>query len=166
MGRQKIKPEIREEDLGVNPFVVDLVIDVNKFKKKVKNEFGQDVFDSIEFEATPYCKLFEAKESKKDMLRLGIRSKEMLLYFLYSVNSAKDYLWVGKREYMISHGIKSVNTFKVALNELIHQGYICKINGFTDVYWINPMYFFKGNRLTKYPNNIRTKYPAVETAVS
>jgi hypothetical protein len=55
---------------------------------------------------------------------------------------------------MQENKISSLNTYKDAIKELIKYGFV---NSTTvqDVYWINPEFFFKGDRLKKYSSNVK-----------
>ncbi len=47
-------------------------------------------------------------------------------------------------------GIKSENTYKAGIDELVRYGFVVN-TVLKSVYWINPAVFFCGNRLNKYP---------------
>lgn len=155
MGRVKKRPDL--ENAGINPFTSDLIIKVNKKHYNVMNKFDNP--DKLEFtlEATPYCKVFEIAGCKQKMIDLPIRAKELLLYLIHSIDGAMDIIWIPRTGYMESNSIRSVNTFKEAVKALADQLYIYPHASLKDVYWINPNYFFKGDRIRKYPNNVRIK---------
>ncbi len=153
MGRTKKRPDLDETNVGINPFENNLEIRVRSgYNKRIKN--GVEVKEEWESEYDPYTKVYEIKGYKSKMQSLPIRSKEMLLFLMHSVNSGKDWLWINREEYMYDNGISSVNTYSKALKVLCDKGYISRHTK-TDVYWINPQLFFKGNRIKKFHNKIK-----------
>ena len=59
------------------------------------------------------------------------------------------------QRFMEENHIKSVNTYKTGLEELIRYNLLCPTSeAKKGYYWINPRLFFCGNRPNKYPNNI------------
>ena len=164
MNKYKDKPEINEEDLGKNPFLNSLHVDVNSIKSDSKYQvynkaMGEDaIFElaNFEFEATPYCKVYADSSRRLDMVALSPRSKDLLMWVMYEAKKNKDWLWVNKKRYMEESKVGSINTYKAALNELIKCGFITK-TVIMDTFWLNPHYFFNGNRITKFPDNVKRK---------
>lgn len=153
MGRTKKKPDLDETNVGINPFEQKLEIRVRSgYNKRLKG--GVEVKEEWEAEYDPYTKVYEIKGYKTNMQALPIRSKEMLLFLIHSVESGKDWIWINREDYMRDNAIGSVNTYSKALNVLCDMGYISKHRK-TDVYWINPQIFFKGNRIRKFYNKIK-----------
>lgn len=155
MGRKKLKIEIDESTMGVNPFIENFEIYVTKKTSKVINAIGYITVKDFDLEKTPYTKIFEVEGAKKQVCDLPIRSKELYLYFIHSIKGAKDYLRIDKDAYMKQMGIKSVNTYKEAIKGLSDNSYIYPHYSLRDVYWINPHFFFKGSRITKYPDAVK-----------
>lgn len=157
MSRVKKQVELTPDLIGINPFTPNLEIYTTKREYKVLNKFKEEDIKEVEYEATPYTKVFEVEGGKKQILELPIRSKEMYLYLIHAVKPAQDYIMIDREDYMAKMGIGSVNTFKAALKGLFEAAYLDKHNTIKDLYWINPHYFFKGNRLSKYPKNVKIK---------
>lgn len=162
MARIKKKLVLDSSMLGVNPFTKSLSIPVNRLYKKVVNKFGNPDFEVRDLEATKYTRVFEVRGYKDKMVALPIRSKEMLLWLIHNIDVAVDFIRIDRVDYMKKHKIKSLNTFKDAAKELSGEDkYIMPCEGkpseVKDVYWINPYYFFKGNRALKYPMNVEIK---------
>jgi hypothetical protein len=151
------KPEINEEDMGINPFTKKLEIYVYKKEQYVLNKFGKPDIKEFDLEVAKYTKLFDVPGDKKLLSFMPIRSKELYLFIMYSLTSSKDYVWVDKKSYMKTMGINSINTYKTAINGLCDASIIYKHHWIPDVFWINPQYFFKGSRINKYPDNIIIK---------
>jgi len=149
------KPTFTEEDLGVNPFAQSLKIPVNEIEFKNVYKKEEDMLLPLvkEVEKTPITKLYTTSEHRKFTNNLSLRSKELLLWIMYEVKYGEDFLWVNKKRYMEECNISSLNTYKEAIKELIRYGYV-GLTVIQDVYWINPLFFFKGDRIAKYPNNV------------
>lgn len=153
MGRTKRKPDLTVENVGVNPFENSLEVRVRKgYNKRIRN--GVEVKEEWEAEYDPYTKVYEVKGYKANMMNLPIRSKEMLLYLIHSINGGQDWIWIDRVDYMQKNGISSVNTYSSCLKVLCERGYISRHTK-TDVYWINPQLFFKGNRVKKYFSSVK-----------
>lgn len=153
MGRTKKKPDLDESNVGVNPFEQKLEVRVRSgYNKRIKG--GVEVKEEWESEYDPYTKVYEIKGYKANMQSLPIRSKEMLLFLIHSVESGRDWIWINRVEYMKDNNINSVNTYMKALKVLCDEGYISR-HPKTDVYWINPQVFFKGNRIKKFHHKIK-----------
>lgn len=149
------KEKILEEDLGINPFQNGLEIRVRDitFDKQYKKN-GEDwmpVVQEVEYE--PFCKLYFFSERRLITNKLSLRAVQMLLWIQYEIDHGKDFLWMNKKRYMEELEIKSVNTYKDAIKELIRYGFITPTLA-TDYYWINPDFIFKGDRIKKYPKNV------------
>jgi hypothetical protein len=155
MARLKKKPDLSPESIGPNPLAETLEIQVTRKYHKVLNKYDEK--DEVEYslDKTPFTKVYEVKQGKVNMIDLPLRSKELYLYVLYSLESGQDIIWIDRMVYMDRMKIRSVNTFKEAVWGLSLPKYIYPHAKLKDVYWINPHYFFKGNRINKYPNNIK-----------
>ena len=152
MTRQKEKPDFT--DIGINPFEGNLVIRVNKKSNEVTNKFGNpDKIESL-YESVKFTKVFDQAGVKELLTILSAKAKEMYLHIIYSLEPSCDIIWIHKDRYMKSYGIKSINTFKEAVKGLSENGFIYPHVSIKDSYWINPHYFFKGNRFNKYPTKL------------
>jgi hypothetical protein len=106
---------------------------------------------------TQFTKVYCSPENRKIRNAFSLRAKEMYLWLLDEIEYGKDYIWINKDRYMKEMNISSMNTYKDALNELIRYGHLTETIT-KGVYWINPEFFFKGNRVTKYPKKVRVQY--------
>lgn len=155
MTRIKKKPDLYS--IGENPFKEGLLIDANKQMYDIITRSGNKERVNYSLENIPYTKVFEVAGAKKKVMALPVRAKEMLLYFMHSIDSGMDVLWIDRVSYMKAYGIKSVNTFKDAVRCLSEELFIYPHASVKDVYWINPHYFFKGSRMIKYPDKVHFK---------
>jgi len=156
--------------LGVNPFIRGFVIPVNKIT--IKNQYkssgetdneGNIIFEDVVVtaEATPFTKFYITSENRKIRNGLSLRAKELLLWLMDELEPGLDYIKVNKQRYMKELNIKSVNTYKEAIKDLVRYDMIA----FTvqpNIFWINPEYIFRGDRLKKYPNKLSVKEKAAD----
>lgn len=157
MPRDIKKPDFENIKIGINPFTENLTIAITKKKSEIINKFGyQDIIEK-DLEATVYTKVFMVEAAKKQMSSLPIRSKELYLFLIHSIQSGTDYIWIDRAAYMKQMEIKSLNTYKAAVDGLCENVYIQKHNKLKEVYWINPHFFFKGSRILKYKHNLLFK---------
>lgn len=157
-----IKPKIDESKMVLNPFARSLKIPVNelvsgKYWEKTDSDGVPVVAPAeMEYEAGNYCKVF-IDAARRDMVAmLSARAKDLLLWFIYETETGKDWVWINKGKYMKDNGVKSINTYKSAIKELMSGGYISPTI-YQNTFWINPYVFFNGSRLKKYPNNLIIK---------
>ena len=149
------KPVFNAQDLGVNPCVTNLQIIVSKIEFKGQYKRVDDILLPVvkEVEKTPYSKLYCTSGRRLIINQLSPRTKELLLWLMFEIESSEDFIWINKQRYMQENNISSINTYKEAVKELVRYAFLSPTI-ITDVYWINPSYFFKGDRIKKYPNNI------------
>ena len=150
------KPIFDKKTIGLNPFLVPLKIPV--YKLKAKHEYNIDsegvlTPKEILLEQTPKVNIYVKTEHRLVVNSLNKNTKELFLWLIYSIETNEDYLWINKTRYMKELGITSINTYKSALKELIRYG-IIQYTVITDVFWINPEFFFKGSRIETFPSNI------------
>lgn len=155
--KEKKKPDLSKESLGINPFSEWLEVLVNKRVKSTINKFGDEDIKDIEFEATPYTKVFGVESARKQVCKLPIRSKELYLDIMHALVSSQDAIWIDRSDYMNRMRITSINTYKGAIAGLTMNAYIAKHDTIREVFWINPKFFFRGSRLSKYPKRIVVK---------
>lgn len=143
------------DDIGKNPFSYGLKIPVRSVYKK--NEFyvdrdGDKLPSKYKAEYIEYCKIYTLPSIRKKVCSLKPTSVKLLNWIIFTISPGSDYLWINKSRCLNECNI-SYNTYKSAIKEL-HQEAIIAPSVKKDVYWINPTYFFNGNRLSKYPDNI------------
>ncbi len=157
MGRNKVKPDVASENLGINPFIEGLEIIATKRAYKVINSFEQEDVMSYEMEKTPFTRVFEVRGCKEQINMLNIRAKELYLYIMYAVDSGCDHIWINRSDYMKKMGISSRTTFLSAIRSLSDNLYIYPHYRIKDLFWINPHYFFKGSRIHKWQDRVKIK---------
>lgn len=153
---RSVKPKFTEADLGVNPFVQELIVRVRDFKtgKIVEDADGIKDFEYAEAEYDPHTKIYTTVMDRQIINMLSPKAKDLYLFLIYSLTTGKDYFWFNKQRYMEELQIKSNTTVHNAITELIRYGIII-YTVYRDVYWINPGFLFAGNRVKKYKSNVK-----------
>lgn len=155
------KPEFEPNNLGKNNFVHNsFIIPFAKLRTKAVIEEGKKEDGSPNFvrykpevEYLNYVKVFNLEVSTSEVISLGLRAKELLLYVIYNLRIAQDFVVIDRKLYMELHKIKTEPTYLGAVKELVKLGFIAPTADIRDVFWINPFYFFSGSRLKKFPGN-------------
>lgn len=145
------KPDFTNKNLGINPCSVPLQIPVNElvFKDQYVRDGNILINASKEVESTPYSKLYVTAERRKIIASLSAAAKELYIWIMYEVKTGEDALWINKQRFMEENST-SLNTYKKAIEELVRYALVA-FTVVKDVYWINPDFFFKGDRIAKYP---------------
>jgi hypothetical protein len=150
------KPKFTYKQLGNNPCVNSgFIVYVNTitFKDQYKKySDGLLLPVSVEVEKTPYTKLYVDSLRRLVISGLTPSAKELYLWVMFEIEHGKDALWINRERFMLENNT-SLNTYKKALDELLRYALLA-FTVVKDVYWINPDFFFKGDRISKYPNNI------------
>ena len=133
------KPEVNEVMLGIIPYVSSLTIPVVRklFEKQYKKDDEGDLIPvQQEIEYTEFTKIYTNRERRIIINNLSDKAKSLYLWLIYEIESGKDYIWINKIRYMEELSIKSIDTFKNALIELIRYS-LLSLTVIKDVYWIN-----------------------------
>ena len=165
--KRSLKPDIDGKKLGKNPFIEHLVVPVNKLAlkdqytvEKVKLDDGSmekiylPAFSSAE--SDEMTRVYTCSANRKDLSVLSARAKELYMFLLYNIDYNEDWVWLNRAMYMKENKVSAPNTFITARNELVTAGVI-SITVKKDVLHINPKYFFKGNRISKFGNQVKEK---------
>ncbi len=156
---QKYKsPTIDATKFVVNPFSYTLEIPVVKMddtSKFVKNSDGELYFAENTFEYEKSIKVYVSSARRKVINQLSPNASKLLHWVEQELDYNKDYFWLNKARYMDETGV-AYNTYKKSVGELQQYGFI-SLSVVTDVFWINPHFFFFGNRIGKYPKSIKIK---------
>lgn len=150
--RKDIRPDTTKLDKRVNPFSYSLEIKL----KQLENintfvlEEGALVHQTYTVEATPKVSLYIKSEHRLVQNNLYTCAKELLLWILYTLETNTDYIWINKIRYM-KETSTTINTYKKAIDSLERYGFLSSTS-VKDTYWINPEFFFRGDRKNKYPD--------------
>lgn len=151
------KPKFSEEDLGTNPCAIPLEIPVHEML--FKNQFIKDgglLLPLIrEVEKTPFVRLYTTSQRRKILSKCSPQAKSLFLWILFEIEYGKDYLWINKDRYMEENYV-SLATYRRSIKEL-HRYNLIQPSVKKGIYWINPDFVFKGNRVEKYPNKVKVE---------
>lgn len=147
---------IEEDRLGINPFLINLKVRVNKIE--IPHQFKTDKEGlvlpvEIELEKEVICKIYLDAVRRRQMVRLTPRAKDLLMWVFYETETGKDYIWINKKRYMLECRVRAYNTYKDAVRELVSCGFM-QPTILLHVYWINPNLFFNGSRIKSFPDNV------------
>lgn len=162
--------KIDESQLRANPFSFTLelqvteVIQSGEFEKVQDEELTEGVIlnKSYMAERTQSTKIYYCEDCRHRVFELSDKAQRLFLYILYSLKRGKDWIQINKENYKSKNGIKSDTTVNEAIKELVTNSFIQPTVVFKTAYWINPLYFFSGNRLKKYANNVKVKASLLE----
>jgi hypothetical protein len=84
------------------------------------------------------------------------RAKELYLWVMYELDKNEDFVWINVQRYMEECNVSSMTTYRDTVKDL-QKSLIISPTTIKDVYWINPLFFFNGNRLEKYETKLKTK---------
>ena len=144
---------IDETKLGINPFLSSLTIPVNIVKGKAY-KLSDDVLvkENIELEATPFTKVYISSERRKIINNLSSSAQRLLLWIMFELDEGRDWLYLNKSRYLKEQDL-TYNTYTKARDELIRYCIIYP-TVVRDVFWINPDFFFQGNRIKKFKSHV------------
>ena len=162
--RQSLKRKKPSQDLSIllyhpNPFIgKDLSIDVseNTLEGVFKSSDGVLVPHNYFREKEASIKLYTCPNNRKAIASLSPMSSKLFLWIMYEVERGVDHIQIKRVRMMKELGIKSINTYKRCVLELSVAKIVYK-TPIKDLLWVNPAYFFKGNRVSKYNKNINIK---------
>ena len=153
--------QIDESKLKENVFCDKLqipVTEVHDINTYIRDSEGLPTKKVYYLERQQYAKLFYCDGAKDKIYKLSPAAKSLFLYVLHHLEHGKDWVIIDRKLYMQKNGISSINTVKKAISELWSVNLINPTAAYPNlVYWINPKYFFCGNRTKKYPDNLIIK---------
>ena len=161
MNKQK---KFDETTLAINPFTINFQIPVTKVISDITYELSNEDDDgdgvllnkAFYVEKVKKTSIYHTESMKDNTVGLSGGALRLFTWIYLSIKPNKDYININKKLYMTKANIKSVNTYKKAVEDLIRYSYITGTQ-YPNVYFINPNMFFSGNRLKKFPQCISIK---------
>ncbi len=148
---------IREELKKVmNPFSQDLVIEVSTRldpEAKVKDQFGCDVPAESQIEKAKSTKVYKSAVHRDRMMDCSATAQRMLWFIVYEIGDTDDWVELDPEWYKEVSKAGSRNMYKKGKDELVRYGYISRTEH-KNIYWVNPVLMFAGNRIRKFPNKV------------
>lgn len=138
---KELKASIESYDIWVNPLAESLIIPVNN------NTFysGGDKRERT--------MVYTHKHLRTYISGLSPKSRTLYLWLIYSIEYGKDYLWINVARYMRETNT-SLNTYKDAIKDLCNANIMFPMLNQYNMFWINPLFFFKGDATNKYKDKL------------
>lgn len=141
--KKHVFDDINEDNL--NPFVNDIFV---LYERKYYREEKIYIIDEVK-----KVSLYKFRTRKEMILKLNPKSCQLILYIIACIADRSDVVYINRQRYIEGAGI-SAKTFERCMSEVIRKKIVAHYVGKRNTYWINPDYFYAGNRLIKYPDNI------------
>ena len=111
------------EVLGINPLTIaGFVVNANKViftDSYVKSEGGALIdYKSHLVEYDTSAKVYNKAEYRKFVAALPPAAKSLFIWLIYEIELNKDYIKINRKRYMLENSVKSVNTYKGAIDIL------------------------------------------------
>jgi len=155
---KKEKYKVMEAGFGVNPFLSNFELFVAKVDNTglyKKDKEGDLLPKSYIVERDKKVNVYVNSVYRKVIANLSNNGKCLFLHILYELDSGKDYIEINKDRYMRENDVKSLNTFKSSVAELKKLGIISEIVDMKWLYFINPRFFFCGNRVEVFSKYVK-----------
>lgn len=158
------KPIIDELKLGVNPLTMSLEVKVRQIKttESLLSEYTEGVHlpigkidKSYVLENVAFTKVYHSAFWRDIVVDLTPKALQVWVYITFDLEQGKDYYWINTTYLVSKLKLKNKRELTELIdNQLVRYGLLSKTI-IDDVYWINPTIVFCGNRIKKYPNNIK-----------
>lgn len=169
-----VEPYNDKGDISVNPFMFQSELRALKFysnhklyspdefresgheivpkEKDSLNSFGYTHNYLIDLDSS--CKVFQNDMVRELVVQLDGSALRLMLFIVYKITRNTDRIRINYHRYTKYASI-STKTYYTALNKLIERGVLGKHK--PNVYWVNPLVIFNGDRLKKYPAKVVVK---------
>lgn len=159
----KKRPDIDVKLMGKNPFMTNIQIKARSFEKSetlVKHEDGVNhpignVRNPVLVEEQVYTKIYHDVDYRDIILGLSEKTTKLYVYITYRIQPNEDYVWLNNVHFQDLMKYKK-KQYLQCVYELVRYGIITPTI-YPDTFFINPMIFFCGNRLKKYPENLSVR---------
>lgn len=162
----KKQQEFDESQLKNNPFAQTLQIPVTEIIRSDMLNVNADgtTYNGVMYsEKMPKVEIYYCPDCGSNVAGLSDKAQRLFLHILYTLKHKKDYIRINAAYYMNRNNVKSYTTFSNAVKELIRYEFIVATH-FKGIYWLNPLRFFPGSRLSKYPQKKLIKQTWDKTA--
>lgn len=152
-------PEVKEDNLGINPYTQELVIECTKRidpEAMVMDEDGIMIPATSVVEKQKAMKIFRYPGTKERAMNLSAGALRMFVYIQYTVKAGKEWVQMTPEQYARAVGKGGRNAYKNATIELHRYGYI-QPTVQKHVYWVNQCLMYAGDRIRKWPDKVVVK---------
>ena len=148
---------------SVNPFtVIDFIptreisitnklINLDDLTDGIVTRKPAELKTNVTVDNDEYTRLFTRTGLKLHVLSLTDNAKALFLWLMFKIDYSEDFVELKTRQLEFDLGRRN-DSIRKAIDELVSAGIIALTN-IKNVYWINPLFFFKGSRIKKYPNS-------------
>jgi len=146
----------------LNPFVnKDFTIEISILtdEKTLHNVNGIFVPKQYKFERQLTTKVYRSADIRNDLMKLKANAQRMWIWIQQTIEPAKAEFELNKITYKKANPKNSsTNTIKQALEELKEKKFIA-FSDRKDIYFVNPVYLFSGNRTKAHPEHTEIYKP-------
>lgn len=139
----------------LNPLAKSLVIKKKNLSVPLETEVSEDgsvirQYRLIEYNSS--VKIYSSPHLREVVMSLTPSACVLFNWIPYLLRDGEDYVYINKKRALKEVGI-SDKTFRNNMQELYDKELLLSTEQ-KNIYWFNPSYFFKGDRLKKYPEKI------------
>jgi hypothetical protein len=120
-------------------------------------EDSLDIGGAVLFEGEEYAKLFTNSSNRKMLAKLSPRGVHLMVWLIQKVIRKSDLVHIDRHKYMKDSGVSRQETYMNAITDLVMAKILYRYPLYSDLYFINPHVFFKGNRLLKYKDLLKAE---------
>lgn len=135
--------------------ITNQMVNVNDIDEGIITRLPSTLKSSLIIDDSRYTKVFVKQALRLHINNLSSNAKSVFLFVTYEVDPGCDYFEINKKRY-IAECNSNYKLLSNGIKELIDASVIVATS-VSDVYWINPLLIFSGDRLKKYPKNVTTK---------
>lgn len=126
----------------------ELIKRAKKYSNPFLNGVDIEVEDIEEVKNTDsFVKVYCSPDRRLHLAMLSPRGHHLLNWIGQKIDHGVDLIWINRHAYMGESDIKRAETYISAVADLVEHKILNRASFSVDVYWINPFFFFKGNRL-------------------
>lgn len=147
--------EIDESTLDKSPFRCGLEIKCSRsyVSDRYRSVGGVLVNDSYLYDLQSRTSLYHSKLNDEVLMMLSLPALRLFIHIANRMESGKDWVRVNREYFMKLSGVRSVNTFKGAVRELVRYCIISPSH-YDLVFWVNPSFMFSGDRVRAFRGNV------------
>ena len=133
--------------------VTNKMVNVNDIREGIITSLPSQITSTLMLDKEEYCKVFTRSGFRLHVTAMSPNAKSLYMWLMYELDYSVDFIEINKKRY-VSESKLNYKQYQLAIKELID---FCVISptSVNDVYWTNSLFFFKGDRLKKYPECVR-----------
>ena len=132
--------------------VVNKMVNIKDIHEGIIVNKPSEIHTALLVDKADYCKLFTRAGYRLHINALSSNAKALVLWLMYEIDYAVDYMEIDSKRYVNETSL-NYKLLGMAVKELV-DACVISPTSVDKVYWINPFFFFKGDRLKKYPDHL------------